>query len=130
MDKQGQRPEQDAHRALALNAAEAAERMLAHFEAQQPFDGRPRKAIAAARAWACGGMGIPAVRAAAFAAHAAARDARDPAAKYAARAAGHAAATAHVAAHARHAEGYAAKAEASASGAELIAIDGTSGTQL
>jgi len=92
--------EQD-HKALALWAADCAERVLPYFEDKYPKDDRPRKAIEAGRAWA---------RAAAFAAHAAARAATDASARSAARAAGHAAATAHVAAHARHAAAYAVTA--------------------
>ena len=103
--------EQD-HRALALWAADCAERVLPCFEAKYPRDDRPRKAVEAARAWARGEMAVSEARAAAFAAHAAARDAEDPAARAAARAAGHAAATAHVAGHARHASAYAATAAA------------------
>jgi hypothetical protein len=49
-------------------------------------------------------------RLAAFAAHAAARETNNQAAKFAARAAGQAASTAHVASHAVHAASYAAKA--------------------
>lgn len=50
------------------------------------------------------------VRAAALAAHAAARETENPAAQAAASAAGHAAATAHVAGHAHHTVNYAVKA--------------------
>jgi hypothetical protein len=99
---------------LALQAAETAESVLAHFEARHPRDDRPRKAIEAGRAWARGELAMTAARVAAFAAHAAAREAGHPAAQFAARAAGQAAATAHVAGHARHVEAYAAKAAAAA----------------
>ena len=98
------------HRALVLWAADCANHVLAYFEEQYPHDDRPRKAIAAGRAWVRGEMPMSDARAAAFAAHAAARDADDAAARAAARAAGHAAATAHVAAHARHAATYAVTA--------------------
>ena len=94
-------------RAFALRAADCAQRVLPHFEARHPDDGRPRRALDAARAWARGEIAVGEARAAAFAAHAAARAATDGAARAAARAAGHAAATAHVAGHARHAEAYA-----------------------
>ena len=104
----------EAHRALALRAAERAELVLAHFEVRHPDDDRPRRAIEAGRAWARGELALTEGRAAAFAAHAAARDAEHPAACFAARAAGHAAATAHVPGHARHADAYAAKADAAA----------------
>ena len=103
-----------AHIASALRAAESAERVLEHFEIRHPNDDRPRNAIEASRAWARGELSMTKARGAAFAAHAAARDATDPAARFAARAAGHAAATAHVAGHAPHAEAYAAKADAAA----------------
>jgi len=95
---------------FVLEAAEHAENVLALFEQTCPHDDRPRKAIAAARAWAAGEMSVGAARMAAFAAHAAARATSDLAARAAARAAGHAAATAHVAGHARIAVSYAAKA--------------------
>lgn len=109
-----QRLDKQAHIALALRATERAERLLAHFEVRQPHDDRPRRAIEAGRAWARGELAMTEVRVAAFAAHAAARDAGHPAARFAARAAGHAAATAHVAGHARHATAYALKADAAA----------------
>ncbi|WP_425387982.1 putative immunity protein [Deinococcus marmoris] len=91
--------------------------MLACFEAHRPDDDRPRKAVEAARAWARGDLRMVEARAAAFACHAAAREASDPAAIAAARAAGHAAATAHVATHAPHAARY-ARAAAAAEDAE------------
>lgn len=97
---------EEERRALALWAADCAEHVLPNFEEKCPQDGRPRKAIEAARAWARGELPVSAARKAAFAAHAAARDTDNAAARAAARAAGHAAATAHVAGHARHAAGY------------------------
>ena len=110
------------HRSRVLRAADCAEHVLPYFEEKCPKDDRPRKAIEAARAWARGEMSVSEVRAAAFAAHAAAactatRGAGRDAAKYssacaAARAAGHAAATAHMVGHARHAAAYAKKAAA------------------
>jgi hypothetical protein len=96
----------------ALRAADAAARVLRYFEKERPKDGRPRKAIEAARLWARHKMLFSEVRRAALAAHAAARDAKGMSAIAAARAAGHAAATAHMTAHAPHAIAYAAKAEA------------------
>lgn len=95
-----------------LWAAVCAEHVLINFETRSAKDKRPRKAIEAGRAWARGEIKMSEARAAAFAAHAAARDVEHPAARAAARAAGHAAATAHVAAHAVHAAGYAAKSAA------------------
>ena len=98
--------EQD-HRSLVLWAADCAEQVLPRFEQNSPKDDRPRKAVAAARAWLRGEITVREARIAAFAAHAAARAAENAAARAAARAAGHAAATAHVAGHARHAAAYA-----------------------
>ncbi len=100
--------EQD-HKLLAIWAADCAERVLSSFEELYPDDARPRKAIEAARAWVRGELTMVEARKAAFASHAAARDAMNSAAQYAARAAGHAAATAHVATHAPHAAKYAIK---------------------
>jgi len=104
------------HKTLAIWAADCAERVLLHFEKNYPEDNRPRKAIEAGRAWVRGEFKMTEARKAAFAAHAAARDA-DPvaAARSAARAAGHAAATTHVASHAVHAATYAATAVRDAS---------------
>jgi hypothetical protein len=102
-------------RALALWAAGCAERVLPHFERACPDDDRPRRALAAARAWARGELSLAEARARAQRAHAAAHSTDDVAARAAARAAGHAAATAHVPGHARHAAAYAATAVASAS---------------
>ncbi len=101
------------HRANALRAADRAVSVLSYFEERHPEDSRPRRAIEAGRAWACGELAMTEARVAAFAAHAAARDASHASARFAARAAGHAAATAHVATHAPHAAAYAAKAAAS-----------------
>ena len=95
---------------LALRAADCAEHVLPIFEARYPGDERPRNAVEAGRAWARGALTCGEARKTALAAHAAARDADDPAACAAARAAGHAAATAHVASHARHAAAYAVEA--------------------
>ena len=98
------------HQVLALWAADCAEHVLKHFEAQRPADDRPRRALEAARAWVRGEIRCGTARTAAVAAHAAARDADEGPARAAARAAGHAAGTAHMAAHARHAAAYAATA--------------------
>ena len=106
------RLDKEDHRALAIWAAECAERVLPYFEEEYPKDNRPRKAVEAARAWARGEIAVSGARAAAFAAHAAARDVDrgHAGARAAARAAGHAAATAHVAGHAGHAATYAVTA--------------------
>lgn len=98
------------HVSLALWATDCAERVLPRFEEERLRDARPRRAIEAGRAWARGGMKMSEARAAAFAAHAAARETDRAEAQAAARAAGHAAATAHVATHAPHAAAYAVKA--------------------
>jgi len=86
------KPDEGNHKSLALWAADCAERALPAFEEKHPEDDRPRRAVEAARAWACGDgeLRMTEARAAAFAAHAAARGAD-------------AAATAHVATHASYA---------------------------
>ena len=84
------------HIMTALWACEVADRVLAEFERVLPEDERPRKAIEAGRKWASGEMTMMDARKAAFAAHAAARNAKSlfqPKAEAAARSAGHAAAT-------------------------------------
>lgn len=96
--------------ALALWASVCAEHVLPLFETQHPHDDRPRNAIEVGRAWASSEASVSDARTAAFAAHAAARDADEAPARAAARAAGHAAATAHDAGHSRHAAAYAVKA--------------------
>lgn len=103
-------PAKPDQRSLALWAADCAGHVLPIFAENRPQDDRPRKAIAAARAWARGEITCGKARAAAVAAHAAARAADEGAVRAVARAAGHAAATAHMAGHARHAAAYAVKA--------------------
>jgi len=100
------------HKALAIWAADCAERVLPFFENSYPNDDRPRQAIAALRTWVATGIFKMAdVRQASLAAHAAARDvAEDDAARSAARAAGQAMATAHVPTHAIATAIYAATA--------------------
>ena len=100
---------EEYHKALALWAAECAERVLSVFELEHN-DNRPRQAIEAARAWVIGEMKMTEARKFAFAAHAAAQDAKSEEASAAARSAGHAAATAHVPDHAQYAAQYALKA--------------------
>ena len=101
---------QDAdHHLLALWAADCAQHVLPLFEAVQPYDNRPRRAIDAARAWTRGEVGMMQARAAGGHAMAAAR-ALSGAARYAAYAAGQAAVVAHVAAHELGAAAYAIKA--------------------
>ncbi len=96
-----------------LWAAECAEHVLPYVEENYPSDNRPRKALEVGRAWVRGEVAVSEVRAAALAAHTAARDA-DGGATRAARAAGHAAATAHVSIHAVHAGNYAVTASTDA----------------
>ncbi len=95
---------------LVLWAAKCAEHVLPYFEKEYPRDDRPSKAIEAGRAWVRGEIKMNEVRAAAIAAHAAARDCEHSGARAAARASGHAAATAHVVTHAPHAANYAVTA--------------------
>lgn len=101
---------QDAHHhLLALWAADCAQHVLHLFEAEQPNDGRPRRAIEVARAWARGEVTMTRSRAAGGHAMAAARKSKG-AARFAAYAAGQAAVVAHVAAHELGAAAYAIKA--------------------
>jgi predicted NBD/HSP70 family sugar kinase len=87
------------HRLLASWSAECAEHVLPLFADTYPDDDRPRRAIETARAWSRGEVTVRQAREAAYAAHAAAREATDLAAREVARAAGHAVATAHMADH-------------------------------
>ena len=114
---------EDDRRVVAVWAADCAERTLSLFEAKAPGDTRPRDALDGVRAFARGELPIGPVRSLAFRAHAAAREAGDPAAVAAARAAGHAAAVAHMASHALGAPAYAAKAAALASPDDPAAAD-------
>lgn len=112
------------HRLLAVWAAGCAEHVLHYFEDAQRGDGRPRRAIELARAWARGENTVAetppgakpwrrpawwALRAAGGHANAAARDVAG-AAKEAAHAAGQAGAVPHVAAHELGAAAYAIRA--------------------
>jgi hypothetical protein len=106
----GQQSEAE-HHALALMAADCAERVLPLFERERHDDDRPRRAIEAARAWIRGEIEVAQARAASAAAHDAAQSAQSASARSAARAAEHAAATAHVASHAARAASYADRAE-------------------
>ena len=106
---------------MAFWAADCAERVLPLFEAANPGDDRPHRAIAACRMWVKTGVFRMAdIRGASFAAHAAARDAEEgSAARFAARSAGQAVATAHVPQHAYGAAYYALKAVAAADPADV-----------
>jgi hypothetical protein len=99
----------DDHHFLALWAADCAEHVLHHFEAERPGDQRPRRAIDLARAWARGEVTWWDARAAGGHANAAARDLRG-APRHAAYAAGQAGAVGHVAAHELGAAAYAIRA--------------------
>ncbi|HCH34195.1 MAG: hypothetical protein UY35_C0005G0032 [Candidatus Saccharibacteria bacterium GW2011_GWC2_48_9] len=103
-------PDVDTHHKLAQWAASCAERSLHLFEESEDLDKRPALAIETLHAWIRGEKTMVECRTAAFAAHAAARDAVSPAAIAAARAAGQAAAVAHMYNHCSHAADYAAKA--------------------
>ncbi|MDR1265781.1 MAG: hypothetical protein LBK42_09545 [Propionibacteriaceae bacterium] len=100
------------HHLLALWAAECAEHVLHFFEAVRPDDDRPRRAIAATRAWVGGEMKMMRARDSAGAAQAAAREMKglSEAARMAALSAGQAAVVAHVAAHELGAAAYAIRA--------------------
>ncbi len=97
-------------RIVAAWAADCAERVLGVFEAEAFGDSRPRDAIARARAFAHGELGVAEEIRRRFVGQAAAREARTDAAAAAARAAGQAAAVPHMGAHALGAAAYAAKA--------------------
>jgi hypothetical protein len=97
------------HRLLALWAADCAEHVLHLFEAAQPADPRPRRALEEVRSWTRGEVRMSESRAAGGHAMAAARGLRG-APRHAAFAAGQAAVVAHVAAHELGAAAYAVKA--------------------
>jgi hypothetical protein len=103
------------HRLLASWAADCAEHVLPLFTDKYPDDDRPRRAIETARSWSRGEATVGEAREAAFAAHAAAREASDAAAREVARAAGHAVATAHMADHELGGAAYAIRAMRAAS---------------
>jgi SAM-dependent methyltransferase len=115
---------EDDRRVLAPWAADCAERTLPLFEAHVAGDARPRDAVDGARAFARGELRIGPARTLAAQAHAAAREADEPAATAAARAAGHAAAVAHMAGHVLGAPAYAARALALAHPDDPIAAAG------
>lgn len=87
---------EDELRQVTLYAATCARRVLPLFEAARPEDRRPRDAVAEAEAFAAGGRRRATLRASAWAAYAAARDAEGAAATNAALAASHAAAAAYL----------------------------------
>ncbi|MDQ0864492.1 putative immunity protein [Arthrobacter globiformis] len=97
-------------RVVAGWAADCAERVLVLFEAEVPADGRPRDAIARARAYARGELDTVGEIRQRFIAGRAAQGVNNPAAVAAARAAAQAAAVPHMGAHALGAAAYAAMA--------------------
>lgn len=97
------------HRLLALWAADCAQHVLHLFEGGVVGDPHPREAIAAARAWAAGGLAMMAARAIGGHAMGAARPLTG-APRFAAYAAGQAACVGHVAEHDLGAAAYAIKA--------------------
>lgn len=97
-------------RRVALWAADCAERVLPLFEAEAPDDGRPRDAIARARAFGAGELDAAGQIRVRFVAGRAAAAARSRAGAAAARSAAQAAGVAHMGAHALGAAGYAALA--------------------
>jgi hypothetical protein len=100
------------HKLFGYKAAIEAERVLKFFEKERPDDSRPREAIEAIREWAEDKrtLGMKEVRRLSLNAHAAARDVKSDAAKFAAHAAGQAIGTWHVPTHALGAFGYAGRA--------------------
>jgi hypothetical protein len=103
--------------ALALWALDCAERVLPLFEEKYPDDERPREALETLKEWMDTGLfRMAVIRRASLDAHAAAKDAKEDYAKYAAHAAGQAVATAHVPTHALGSSVYAIRAVAAYSG--------------
>lgn len=102
-------------RLVAAWAADCAERVLGLFEQQAPGDGRPRAAIARARTFARGELGVAEAIRLRFVGGAAADLRAGRAASAAARAAGQAAGVCHMGAHAFGAAAYAVLAVRSAS---------------
>lgn len=100
------------HRLWALEATRQANRVLTIFEKERPNDDRPRQAIEAIKAWAQEKreLGMSEVRKLSLSSHAAAREAKTDAARFAARAAGQAVATWHVPTHATAVPKYVRKA--------------------
>ncbi|KQR63598.1 hypothetical protein ASF98_13280 [Arthrobacter sp. Leaf337] len=110
-------------RVVATWAADCAERVVALFEAEAPADGRPRDAIARARAFARGELSAAEEIRRRFVAGRAAREVTSPAAVAAARSATQAAAVAHMGAHALGAAAYAAKAAGLAAPDRSLTVD-------
>jgi hypothetical protein len=118
-------------RVLALWAADCAEHVLPFFAMEHPDDERPERAIHACRQWAVTGIFRMAdIRKASLDAHAAAREAKEPAAKFAAHAAGQAVATPHVPTHAFGCSVYAVRAVVAHTGNADEGIIGERGWQM
>ena len=100
------------HKIVGVWAGQCAVRVLPYFSARYPDDNRPQEALQALEDWLRTGLfSMHVIRAAALAAHAAAREVgEDCPARSAARAAGQAVSTAHVRTHAIAASGYALQA--------------------
>jgi hypothetical protein len=89
------------HRTLVLWALEYAEELANKFETKYPKEVRPREAVNACRAWACGDVKMPFAKKAIHAAHNAATEIADDIVFCSvARAIGQAVATVHVETHA------------------------------
>jgi hypothetical protein len=110
-------------RTVAAWAADCAEHVLPLFEAEAPDDGRPRDAIARARAFARGELRAADEIRQRFVAGRAANVVSSPAAVAAARAAAQASGVAHMGAHALGAAAYAAKAAGLAAPDRTQAMD-------
>jgi hypothetical protein len=110
-------------RAVAGWAAGCADRVLALFEAEAPEDGRPRDAVARARAFSRGELEAAGEIRRRFVAGRAARVVTSPAARAAARAAAQAAGVAHMGAHALGAAAYAAQAAGLGASGRPEAVD-------
>jgi hypothetical protein len=104
--------DQSSKVSLAQWALACAERVLPYFVSKFSSDSRPQRALESLKNWIdTGDFSMKEIRAAALAAHAAARDVgEDSPARSAARAAGQAVSTAHVKAHALGAALYAQQA--------------------
>jgi hypothetical protein len=102
---------------LALWAIDCAEQVLPYFEEKYPNDKRPRKALETLKEWTdTGTFKMSVIRKASLDAHAAAKDAKENYANYAAHAAGQAVATAHVPTHALGSSVYGIRAVAAYTG--------------
>lgn len=97
-------------RLVAAWAADCAERVVGLFEAEAPTDGRPRAAIARARAFARGELDTSGEIRRRFVGGVPAQELGSPAAAAAARSAGQAVAVCHMGAHALGAAAYAVEA--------------------